>query len=324
MCRLLLPSIALAALLAVTSCSSGADGLANNAPTAADSVAAQESANGSSAPESSDKANIELEANTSGRVFPCNLVDQSLLADVISEPMWDEEATSIRKNAESCTWGSGVDLGDEVTLVWSPNQFDTLKPAGTPVGGLGDSAFTMSNRVNDLEHDRLLGQTSMYVEFDEHQFLLQVRSEQPVFLAQQRLAASIIENCGSDCGPVKAEPSSKPALEDSACALISDEEVTSITGVVASGEISGTTSQGCGWNHKVTILEVDAERWADFQELENVVPVYEVGDEAFSRGEQLILMQDGQYWFVMSTSGTTQDKTIQQLSELGKLIASRM
>ena len=322
--RLMLPGLALAALLAVASCSSGTDGLSNNAPTAADSVAAQESANGSSAPQSSDKANIELEANTSGRVFPCNLVDESLLAEVISEPTWDEEATSIRKNAESCTWGSAVDLGDEVTLAWSPNDFTQLKLVAPAVSGVGDEAFALGNRVNDLEHDRLLGQTRLFVGFDEQRFLLLARSELPDFEAMKRLAASIIENCGSDCGPVKAEPTPKPALEDSACALISDEEVTSITGVVASGEINGTTNQGCGWSHKVTILKVDAERWADFQELENVVPVYEVGDEAFSRGEQLILMQDGQFWFVMSTSGTTRDKTIQQLSELGKLIASRM
>lgn len=322
--RMILPSFIVVGLLAVTGCSGGSGELPNNAPVGTASVEAQASANESSEPEASEGTNIELEANTSGRVFPCNLVEESLLAEVISEPTWDEEATSIRKNAESCTWGSDVDLGDEVTLAWSPNDFTQLKLVAPAVSGVGDEAFALGNRLFDVEHDRELGQTRLFVGFDEQRFLLLARSELPDFEAMKRLAASIIENCGSDCGPVKAEPTPKPALEDSACALISDEEVTSITGVVASGEINGTTNQGCGWSHKVTILKVDAERWADFQELENVVPVYEVGDEAFSRGEQLILMQDGQYWFVMSTPGIMPDETMRQLSELGKLIASRV
>lgn len=322
--RVILPSFIVVGLLAVTGCSGGSGELPNNAPVGTASVEAQASANESSEPEASEGTNIELEASTNGNQFPCDLVDESLLAEVISEPTWDEEATLMPKDAESCTWVSGVDLGDKVTLLWSPNQFTQLKPAGTPVGGLGDVAFTMSNRVNDLEHDRLLGQTSMYVEFDGKRFLLQVRSDQPVFLAQQRLAASIIENCGTDCGPVKAARSPKPALEDSACVLLSDEEVAAITGVVASGEVSSSTKPGCRWNHKVVILEVDAERWVDFQELENVVPVEGVGEAAFSQRRQLILTQDGEYWLVVNESGAALAETVRQLSELGRLLASRV
>lgn len=323
--RLMLPGLMLSALFAVTSCSTGADGAFNNAPAGTAVVAAEASSGGNSGSEASEKSSIELEGSTSGRDFPCNLVDASLLAEVISEPAWDEEAVAMRQNKGTCTWGSGVDLGDEVTLVWSPNDYSKVRPAGTPVGGVGDEAFTLSNVVNDVEHDRQgLGQTSMYVGFDEQRFLLQVRSGQPVFVAQTRLAASIVEKCGADCGPPKAVPSPTPALEDSACALLTNDEVTSITGVVASGKISTSSNQGCQWDHQVNILQVDAVRWEEFQALENVMPVDGVGGGAFQQREQLILTQDGEYWLVMSTSGTTPDESVRQLSELGRLLASRV
>lgn len=154
--------------------------------------------------------------------------------------------------------------------------------------------------------------------------MLRVRSELPNRADMESLAVSLIDQCGAECGPPRPDASTPPALADSACALLSDSEVESITGVAAAGEAGKSDGGGCNWDYKVTILEVDADRWDEFQQLDEVVPVTGVGEAAFYRREQLIFTQSGQYWSVMSTAGGSRDESLRQTSALGSLLAARL
>lgn len=256
--------------------------------------------------------------------FPCNLLDVDQVATLITDPQYVADPETSARGEATCAWESAEESGDEVFLLWSPTDYRQATAAGAAIAQVGDEAFSLVINTNVADNTRLVVQNRLYVAFGDERFLLRVRSEQPDIDQMAEIARSIIDRCGSDCAPASAEASAPPTQEDSACTLLSDDEVAAITGVAATGEVSKSESAGCQWNRKVTILEVDAERFAEFQSLEGAVPVADVGDGAFYRREQLVLSANGQYWSVMSTAGTSADDTQRQATELGRLLASRL